>query len=813
MRKLVVLLLVSLAIPIRASDTYVYPPGLDSAIQHWQYPNTTAMSTDFGFYAQDIGKIAFNVGNGTYYYLSNTAPTWTPMATGGGGGSTTFIGLLDVPSSYTGSGGKLVAVNSGATALEFVTAAGGGNVTNVGTPAAEENAVWTDPTHIKGTRTLGGGSNTFVLTKLSNTDYDYGWIAPTGGGGAVSITATTPIVVTPSPLTGTGVISLDPASDLAALEALTGGNTIYYRSGTNAWSPVIIGNNLTFVAGTLAASVTGGGGGTVTSITATSPIQVSPNPITATGTVSIESGSDLAALEALTGTNNIYYRSGVSTWSNVGIGSNLTFIAGALAAGNANWDTAFTERRQWDGSSTNLNATLGRSSLGATTIGANVFTLANPVATSFPKITSTGVVTLEDAATHKTSLGLNTTNWDTAYTDRMKWDTSLGISGGTTGQGRTALGATTAGGSLFTLANPASTSWIKVGSTGTITLEDAATTKSSLSLNNVTNDAQTKASVMPNTAPLAGYLPIGNAGGTAYVPTSIQGNGSHIDLTSTGVMTVNAITNAAIANPQITVAGNVTALGGSVSRDQVTGLTGVTGLIKQTAANTLAAAVAGTDYKVGSTNTINIRMVTATGTFTPTAGITALYIEGVGGGGGGGGVTVTTSGNASCGGGGGGGGYAAVYIGTPAASYSITIGAGGAAGVSTGGGGSQGGTTTVGANLTATGGIGGAGGSTTGCTCGLVWAAGGTGGAGTVGTTLLTGSDGGWAISLAAGQALSGSGGASFFGGVSGSVSGTTTGTTGNLYGGGGSGGSVVSNTGRAGGAGAAGVVRVWEIF
>lgn len=43
---------------------------------------------------------------------------------GGGGGATAFTGLSDVPSSYSGQGGKLVAVNSGASALEFVTGTG-----------------------------------------------------------------------------------------------------------------------------------------------------------------------------------------------------------------------------------------------------------------------------------------------------------------------------------------------------------------------------------------------------------------------------------------------------------------------------------------------------------------------------------------------------------------------------------------------------------------------------------------------------------------------------------------------------------------
>ena len=39
---------------------------------------------------------------------------------GGGGRVTTFVALNDTPSSYTGQGGNFVAVNAGATALEFV---------------------------------------------------------------------------------------------------------------------------------------------------------------------------------------------------------------------------------------------------------------------------------------------------------------------------------------------------------------------------------------------------------------------------------------------------------------------------------------------------------------------------------------------------------------------------------------------------------------------------------------------------------------------------------------------------------------------
>ena len=49
------------------------------------------------------------------------------------------------------------------------------------------------------------------------------------------------------------------ANDLAALEALAGTNTIYYRSGTDAWSAVTVSTGLAFTGGVLTA--TGGGGG------------------------------------------------------------------------------------------------------------------------------------------------------------------------------------------------------------------------------------------------------------------------------------------------------------------------------------------------------------------------------------------------------------------------------------------------------------------------------------------------------------------------------------------------------------------------
>lgn len=78
------------------------------------------------FYVKDDGgttKLYFRDSAGTETDLLNAA------------GVTTFLGLSDTPSSFTGSGGKLLAVNSGADSVEFIDAPGGetNTATNIGT--------------------------------------------------------------------------------------------------------------------------------------------------------------------------------------------------------------------------------------------------------------------------------------------------------------------------------------------------------------------------------------------------------------------------------------------------------------------------------------------------------------------------------------------------------------------------------------------------------------------------------------------------------------------------------------------------------
>jgi hypothetical protein len=118
-------------------------------------------------------------------------------------------------------------------------------------------------------------------------------------------------------------------------------------------------------------------GGTVTSVGLSAPtgFSVSNSPVTSSGTLA------------------------------------LSFAAGyalPTTASQLNWDTAYSERRQWDGGSTNLVAATGRTSLGATTVGSNLFTLGNPSAVTYLRVNADNSVSALDAATFRTAIGAGT---------------------------------------------------------------------------------------------------------------------------------------------------------------------------------------------------------------------------------------------------------------------------------------------------------------------------------------------------------------------------------------------------------------------
>jgi hypothetical protein len=142
---------------------------------------------------------------------------------------------------------------------------------------------------------------------------------------------------------------------------------------------------INFVGATVTASNAGddvtvnvsAGTGSVTSVAMTTPtgLSVSGSPITTTGTLA------------------------------------LSMTAGysiPTTASQTNWDSAYSERRQWDGGSTNLVASTGRTSLGATTLGSNLFTITDPGAITFPRFNADNTVSALTASSFRTAIGAGT---------------------------------------------------------------------------------------------------------------------------------------------------------------------------------------------------------------------------------------------------------------------------------------------------------------------------------------------------------------------------------------------------------------------
>jgi hypothetical protein len=100
-----------------------------------------------------VGKVAFQNSDGTYWTLTDDDPvTWAAKTVeAGASGAAAFTDLTDVPTSYTGQSLKLVRVNTGETALEFVAAgAGTGDVVGPASATAGHLAVFgADPQHIE----------------------------------------------------------------------------------------------------------------------------------------------------------------------------------------------------------------------------------------------------------------------------------------------------------------------------------------------------------------------------------------------------------------------------------------------------------------------------------------------------------------------------------------------------------------------------------------------------------------------------------------------------------------------------------------
>jgi hypothetical protein len=279
--------------------------------------------------------------------------------------------------------------------------------------------------------------------------------------------------------------------------------------------------------------------------------------------------------------------------------------------------------------------------------------------------------------------------------------------------------------------------------------------------------------------------------GAAWVPAylhTVLADSATSATSLTGTSTSN-ILNSALGSG---TADNTTYLRGDRTFQTIATMTATTGGLVPTPPNDVNQFLRGNGTfgavsSIGRLYNITRYATAGSGTYTKPANINRLLVRAIGGGGGGGGC----SGGGA--GGGGGGGYGDLFITSPAASYSYTVGAAGTGGGTSGTNGGNGGATTI-AGISAGGGNGGTGSTGSG-------GAGGAGGSTSGGGANMRGGGG-----SSNSSAFGGNGGNCVLagGGNGGSSSAGAGGTTG----GGGGGG---AGTSAVGGIGGAGYIEIWE--
>jgi hypothetical protein len=213
-------------------------------------------------------------------------------------------------------------------------------------------------------------------------------------------------------------------------------------------------------------------------------------------------------------------------------------------------------------------------------------------------------------------------------------------------------------------------------------------------------------------------------------------------------------------------------------------------------------------------NVIKTQKFTASGTYTPSAGIQYAIIECIGGGGGGGGVTGVASGSVGAGGGGS-GSYSRIVVSaaTIGASQTVTVGSGGTGGGAGNNSGLPGSDTSVGALCIGKGGSGGGFAQS-----GVSQGAGGAGGVAGTGALIPSGNSGATGpyatittISLAGGNGGAGMFGGYGTGGTSGGTGGAGFAAPANSGGGGGGASAIATTNSYAGSNGGSGIVLITE--
>jgi hypothetical protein len=168
-------------------------------------------------------------------------------------------------------------------------------------------------------------------------------------------------------------------------------------------------------------------------------------------TLGLAIGTDVQAFDA--GLQSI---AGLTTSADQGIyttGADTYATFSLTAAGRALLDDA--------------DAAAQRTTLGATTVGSNLFTLPNPGAITFPRMNADNSVSALNASDFRTAIGAGTGNGDLLASNNLSDLSNLATS-------RANLGATQLGNSLFTVTSPNAVRFLRTNADNTVSTRTAS---------------------------------------------------------------------------------------------------------------------------------------------------------------------------------------------------------------------------------------------------------------------------------------------------------------------------------------------------
>lgn len=423
------------------------------------------------------------------------------------------------------------------------------------------------------------------------------YVGPPGSAGQVLVSGGTAAPTWGSALVisnqDANVVYAGPASGSAAPTA--------FRALVNADLPASGVTANTYGSSTLIPSITVNSKGVVTGVTTSAII----------GTLSYQGGwnasTNVPALVSSVGSSGYYYV--VTTAGSTDLNGITDWVIGDWAIFNG---TVWQKIDQTN-TVTSVNGLTGAVSVG--TVTSVAMTVPTGLSISGTPITASGTLALTFASGYSIPTDANQTNWSTAYTQTQQWN------GGSTNlvaaTGRTSLGGTTVGQSMFTLTNPSAITFPRFNADNTVSALNAADFRTAIGAGSGTGTVSSVSVVSANgfagtvadatttpaitlTTSITGVLK-GNGtaisaatSGTDYsAGTSALGTGILKSTTSTGALTI------AVAGTDYVAPGGAlgTPSSGTLSSCTVDGTNGV-GYINvpqnsQSAAYTLVAADAG----------------------------------------------------------------------------------------------------------------------------------------------------------------------------------------------------------------------------